>query len=150
MRAASQPARPASTTLPFVSTDNDTIASEVRTLHDDLANWLGAPDTSEALHRFTTQLHPDFSMVTQEGAVAARAQLVEGLNSAGNAAPGLTIDITDIEILHQSPDSATLRFKEIHHGPGGPTARFTTALLLADPQARNGWLWRTVHETAAS
>ncbi|MFI6869710.1 hypothetical protein [Nocardia sp. NPDC050406] len=127
--------------------NHDALVDEIHTLHADLASWLGTPDSADALERFIAQTHPDFSMVNVDGGVVRRESLCEGLRSAGHAAPGLTIDIVDLEVLHTSAESAVARFKEIHHTPHGPTARLTTALLLPAPAARNGLLWRTVHET---
>ncbi|NNH68457.1 hypothetical protein HLB23_00915 [Nocardia uniformis] len=132
-----------------MSIDNDTIVNEIHTLHADLASWLGAPENLDGLERFVTQQHPDFSMVTLDGIVLARGQLTQALRGAGNSTPGLTIEITGIEILHQSTDSAMVRFQESHRSGGGARQRLTTALLLSDPQARNGLRWRTVHETAS-
>ncbi|WP_194815898.1 hypothetical protein [Nocardia sp. XZ_19_385] len=133
-----------------MSIEHDTIVGEVRVLHEDLARWLGAADAPDALAAFTGQLHPDFSMVGLDGAVVPLAPLAAGLRGAGNSTPGLTIDITDIDVLHRSADCAVVRFREVHHRPEGPAARVTTALLLPDPQARNGLRWRTVHETATT
>lgn len=132
-----------------VSIDHGMLVDEIRTLHDDLAHWLGAPDASDALARFEAQLHPEFSMVVLEGAVVAREQLVAGLRAAGHAAPGLTIDILDVDVLLLSADCAVARFREVHHLPDGPAARLTTAVLV--PAAgRNGLRWRSVHETAVA
>ncbi|GAB0106249.1 hypothetical protein JMUB6875_52330 [Nocardia sp. JMUB6875] len=128
--------------------DQDSLVAEIRTLHDDLALWLGTPDARDALARFGDQLHREFSMVVMQGAVVARDQLLAGLNGAGHSMPGLTIDIVDIDVLHRADDCAVARFREIHHRPDGPAARLTTGLLVADAAARNGLRWRSVHETA--
>ncbi|UGT41250.1 DUF4440 domain-containing protein [Nocardia yamanashiensis] len=129
--------------------DHEALVGEIRTLHDDLARWLGTADATDARERFEAQVHREFSMVSLEGAVIGREQLLSGLRGAGHAAPGLTIDIADIAVLHSSTDCAVARFREIHHGPDGPASRLTTAVLLPDPAARNGLRWRSVHETAA-
>ncbi|MFI9508466.1 DUF4440 domain-containing protein [Nocardia sp. NPDC052566] len=133
-----------------MSISHDTIVAEIRTLHTDLARWLGAPDASDALDLFEAQLHPDFSMVVMAGAIASHEQLLDGLRDAGNAMPGLSIDIVDVVVLHESPDCVVARFAEVHHRPDGPATRLTTAVLLPDPRARNGLRWRSVHETAAA
>lgn len=133
-----------------MSISYDAIVAEVRTLHNDLARWLGEPDAPEALDLFVGQLSPDFSMVVMQGVVVSLEQLRDGLTGAGNSTPGLTIDILDIDVLHRSADCAVVRFKEVHRRPDGPAERFTTATLLPDLQARNGLLWRSVHETAAA
>lgn len=134
----------------MVSIEHDSIVGEVRVQHEDLARWLDAPEAADALAAFTGQLHADFSMVALDGAVVSRAPLVTGLAGAGGSAPGLTIDITDIDVLHRSADCAVVRFTEVHHRPEGPAERRTTALLVPDPQARNGLRWRTVHETTVT
>lgn len=132
-----------------VTIDHDALVAEIHALHTDLADWLGTPERADALERFIGQTHPDFSMVTLDGTVVRRAGLLGGLGGAGNSAPGLGIDIVDIEVLHRSSDCAVARFAEIHHGPGGAAKRLTTAVFLPDPQGRNGLLWRSVHETAS-
>ncbi|MEC3953893.1 DUF4440 domain-containing protein [Nocardia sp. CDC153] len=127
--------------------DQELLVDEIKTLHDDLALWLGTSDAHDALERFGAQLSPAFSMVVMQGAVVARAQLLTGLKGAGYSMPGLTIDIVDIEVLHRANDCAVARFREIHHRPNGPAARLTTGLLVVDAAGRNGLRWRCVHET---
>lgn len=129
--------------------DHDTVVEEVHALHADLTRWLGTPAAPEALERFEAQQHRDFSMITLDGVVASRARLVEGLRNAGNAAPGLTIDIVDIEVLHQSTECVAVRFREVHHRTESVAERLTSAVLLRDADARNGLRWRAIHETAA-
>ncbi|WP_040810978.1 hypothetical protein [Nocardia concava] len=127
---------------------DEDVSDEIRVLHADLAEWLGNPDAKEALTRFVEQLDADFSMVTLDGEVVRREQLVAGLSAAQNAAPGLAIEISDIEILHRSDESAAVRFKEIHRSGDGSSDRWTTAILVPDSLGRNGLRWRSVHETA--
>lgn len=124
------------------------VFDEIRVLHADLAEWLGKPEASEALGRFVEQLHTEFSMVTLDGEVVRREQLVTGLSGSGNAAPGVAIEIADIEVLHRSTDSAAVRFKEIHRSGDGTSERWTTAILVLDGSGRHGLRWRSVHETA--
>lgn len=129
--------------------DHDALVAEIRTLHEDLARWLGRPDSADGLERFEAQTHDEFSMVVMQGSVVTREQLLAGLRGAGNSVPGLTIDIVDIEVLHRSAECAVARFREVHHRPEGAAARLTTALLVPDARGRNGLRWRSVHETAA-
>ncbi|SUD48615.1 Uncharacterized protein conserved in bacteria [Nocardia otitidiscaviarum] len=130
------------------SVSDDALVREIRTLHDDLGDWLGTAADEAARERFLTQQHPDFSMVTLDGDVLARATLTDQLRGAGGAVPGLRIEIDDIEILVRTAETAVVRFRERHHRGGTVASRLTTAVLLTDPAARNGLRWRSVHETA--
>ncbi|MFB7724482.1 hypothetical protein [Nocardia sp. NPDC056100] len=127
---------------------DDSVVDEVRVLHADLAEWLGTAGATAALERFVGQLDGEFSMVTLEGQIARYEELSAGLRGAGNAAPGVAIEITDIEVLHRTGDGVVVRFKEIHRSAGAEAARWTTAVLVADAAGRNGLRWRSVHETA--
>lgn len=118
-------------------------------MHADLAEWLGTEGGAEALGRFVGQLDPEFSMVTLEGELVGREQLVAGLDGAGNAAAGLGIEIADIEVLQRSAGGVVVRFREIHRVGDGSSERWTTAVLVVDALGRNGLRWRNVHETAA-
>ncbi|MEU8896334.1 hypothetical protein [Nocardia sp. NPDC048505] len=128
----------------------ETVVGEIHDQHEDLARWLGTADAVGALERFVAQLHPDFSMVTVDGVLVPRSGLLVGLSGAGHSLPGLMIDITDVEVLADTAESVVARFREVHHTPAGPAARWTTALLLPDPAARNALSWRSVHETVAA
>ncbi|WP_067689904.1 hypothetical protein [Nocardia jejuensis] len=134
-----------------MSIDQTALRTEIRIQHADLESWLGTDGAAaDTVERFLAQLHPEFSMVALDGAVVPRPLLAEGLRAAGHASPGLRIDIIDIEILHLSAECAVVRFEEVHQHPEGPSARLTTALLVPAPHARNGLLWRSVHETASA
>ncbi|MRH92067.1 hypothetical protein GFY24_32300 [Nocardia sp. SYP-A9097] len=126
--------------------DHDAVAGEVVVLHEDLAEWLGA-GAAAALEAFIGQLAQGFSMVTMEGVIVEREGLVEGLRGAGNAEPGMSIEIADIEVQYSRADCAVVRFREVHRGG---RSRLTTAVLVADSGGRNGVRWRSVHETASS
>ncbi|MCP9618846.1 DUF4440 domain-containing protein [Nocardia otitidiscaviarum] len=128
---------------------DDALVREIRTLHDDLGDWLGTADEA-ARERFLTQQHPDFSMVTLDGDVLARATLTDQLRGAGGAVPGLRIEIDDVEILVRTAETAVVRFRERHRHGETVASRLTTAVLLTDPAARNGLRWRIVHETACA
>ncbi|BCK55817.1 DUF4440 domain-containing protein [Nocardia wallacei] len=131
-----------------MDTLHETVAREIEALHGDLSRWLGSEAASEVFDRFAAQQHPDLSVVTVSGTVIARAALLEGLAAARNTAPGLVIEVTDIELLVITDDYVLTRFRERHRSGGDADDRITTAMLHRDPHARNGLRWRAVHETA--
>ncbi|MFJ1455478.1 DUF4440 domain-containing protein [Nocardia sp. N2S4-5] len=131
-----------------MDTVHEAVAREVEALHADLSCWLGGEAASEVFDRFAAQQHPDLSVVTVSGTVIARTALLEGLAAARNTAPGLVIEVTDIEPLVTTGDYVLTRFRERHRRAGAADDRVTTAMLQRDPHARNGLRWRAVHETA--
>ncbi len=130
--------------------NRSSILDEVDAMHSDLALWIGSCGRSDALDRFEAQVHSDFSQVSLDGESFSYDKFSRLLKEMENFSPGLSIEICDLTVLHQSTDCAVVRFREIHHSIGTSTARMTTALLLVDPQARNGLRWRAVHETATT
>jgi hypothetical protein len=127
----------------------DRLIREIHDLHDDLGHWLGSEAAQQVFTRIVEQHHPDFSMVTVDGAVVPLAQLTEGLRMARNAAPRLRIQVVEVEVLVAGTEYAAARFRERHSGENLLEERLTTAVLVADADARNGWRWRAVHETRA-
>ncbi|WP_433677692.1 hypothetical protein [Nocardia sp. CA-119907] len=129
-------------------TSNISIIDEINDMHSDLARWIGSPDEFEARNRFVTQLHSEFSQISIDGSTLSHQQLHYLLDEIGYSAPGMTIDIRDVSVLHQSTYCVLVRFREIHHTPDLSSSRLVTALLLTDPLGRNGLKWRFVHEMA--
>jgi hypothetical protein len=123
------------------------LVREIQDLHDDLGQWLGSEAAPEVFTRIVEQHHSDFSMVTVDGGVVPLAQLTERLRVARHAAPRLTIQVVEVDVLVPGAEYAVARFRERHCGEGPVEERLTTAVLVADADARNGWRWRAVHET---
>lgn len=121
------------------------MADVVRTLHEDLATWLGTEAGPEVFERFAAAQHPEFTLVATDGTVDAREALLSGLREARNAVPGLRIDTDEVTELTRAGDTVVVRFRETHRAPAGVTARRVTAVLVAGAQ---GYRWHSVHETA--
>ncbi|MFI5734633.1 hypothetical protein ACIA49_31250 [Kribbella sp. NPDC051587] len=115
----------------------DTLYDAVVRHHDTLAAWLSGQGGPELLDQFRTAHHPDFTLITVDGAKVTLDELIGGLATAHNAVPGLKITIDQFEVLTQSGTTAVCRFLE-QHSIG--TARRTTAVLT-------GSHWLAVHET---
>lgn len=118
--------------------------TEVVALHTDLAEWLGTDAPPEVFDRFAAAQHADFSMVTATGEVVGRIDLLDGVHSARNAQPGLTIDVSDVEAITCSDNTVVVRFLEEHHASRARTCRRVTAILVAEDK---DWRWLSVHET---
>ncbi|MGH8878862.1 MAG: hypothetical protein ACRD0P_16230 [Stackebrandtia sp.] len=123
------------------------VAHAVESLHADLALWLGSEAAPSVHERVMEAQHPDFSMVSADGEVISRSQLAANLRQAGNAVPGLTINVDELSVLAGSGELIVVRFTESHHHDGHTERRRTTAVLTGDPAA-GPLRWLAVHETA--
>ncbi|GAA2803296.1 DUF4440 domain-containing protein [Saccharopolyspora taberi] len=125
----------------------DPIAAEVERLHRLLAEWLGTECAPAVLAALRAAHAEEFSIITVDGAVLPRAALFDALSGARNAAPGLEIDVDEIEVVAAAGDSVVVRFRETHRHGDGTTRRRTTAVLR---RGSGGYLWQHVHETAVA
>ncbi|WP_024806188.1 hypothetical protein [Nocardia sp. BMG51109] len=113
-------------------------------LHSDLAEWLGSAAPPKVFDRFANALADDFSSVVTTGDAVDRDTLLAGLWSAGNAQPGLSIEITDVEEIVRAPRLVVARFVAENHLGDTVTRRRVTAVLRTDGQL---YSWLSVHET---
>ena len=87
-------------------------------------------------------------MVTPDGRLLGRNEIIQGIQaSRGRLAASLTIDIRDIRTLWQEGDAALLAYIEQQYRDGRTTRRRSSALLLREPSAPRGILWRHLQET---
>lgn len=124
------------------------VQAELVAHHELLAGWLGSECEPGVLDDFHAAHTSDFELVGSDGAVVTAGELFDGLSRAGNARPGLRIDIRDVRIVADTAGFVLVRFTENHREGEQRTSRVVTALLRRDPGARNGLRWRHVHETA--
>lgn len=90
---------------------------------------------------------PDFSMVSPGGLQFELRDVEQLFNRNAGIQPGLSIELRDLEALHQWADGAVVRYREIHRAEGkSETVRVSTALLvLIEDRVK----WRHLHETWA-
>ena len=107
----------------------------VRRHHLRLQRWLADGDR-EALDAFVGAHGEDFTLVTRDGALLKREEMVAALQEVGASQPGLEIEITEIS----SPTAGAVRFLERHTSGSKSEVRRVTALVDGDT-------WLSVHET---
>ena len=127
--------------------DDQAIRAEVVRQHRMLADWLGSECDLAVLDALRASHTDDFTMIAPDGVELDRSELVEALALARNAVPGLEIDVTAIEIIAASAETAVVQFRETHRQGEKITPRRTTAVLLRDGEK---FRWRHVHETNIS
>ncbi len=112
----------------------------------------GTLENSDAeFARFTTVLHPDFSMVTPSGETLDRdtvLELVRGAHASADAAAPVRIEIHNLVDRVVSGDGALVTYEEWQFVDDLlQNRRTSTAFFFAAPAAPAGVVWRHLHET---
>ncbi|TDC55110.1 DUF4440 domain-containing protein [Actinomadura sp. KC345] len=114
---------------------------EVIEHHRFIESWLSGRATD--LGGFFDMHTPDFTWYDPDGAVLTLADLRGAMEEAHGTVPGLRIRILEPRVLLDR-DGLTVATYEEHHPD---TTRRAVAMMVPAPEARNGLLWRSLHET---
>lgn len=115
--------------------------AEVIDHHRTIEAWLSGR-TSD-LGGFFDMHTPDFTWYDPDGAMLTLTDLRDAMRKAHGTAPGLRIHIREPQGLLETDDLTVVTYEE-HHPD---TARRAVAIMVPAPTARNGLLWRTLHES---
>ena len=123
--------------------------AQVVDLHRTIEAWLTgrAARTPANFAAFVDAHAPGFTMVTPDGALLGRDELVPGFEAAHGSAPGLTIRIADVAVVRADAGCVVVTYEEWQDGPAGPSGRRSTVLLDRDAGAPHGLRSRHLHET---
>ena len=123
--------------------------TEVIELHRFLERWLngGIEPTAANFERFSGSQAEGFTIVTLDGEVLEREQLLAALYSAHATRPGLVVEVDALRLHHRSADMLVVTFEERHRQGDETKKRRTTALLREKQSGLNGLEWVHVHET---
>jgi hypothetical protein len=124
-------------------------AAQVNELHRVIEDWLTgrSPRNPASFAAFVDAHAPGFTMVTPEGALLRRDELMPGFEGAYGSAPGLVIRIDDVVVVHAAAGSVVATYEEWQDGPAGRSGRRSTVLLERDTAAPHGLRSRHLHET---
>jgi hypothetical protein len=136
--------------------DNDLIASsraEVVGLHEFFVDWFNdeLADTDTMFARFSSALHPDFSMVVPSGEILDRDRvvgLVRAAHASADSAAPIRIEIRNVVGRLVGDDVVLVTYEEWQFaGEQLLNGRTSTACFVPAPAAPNGVVWRHLHET---
>lgn len=124
-------------------------ASEIVEIHDFFARWFsGRAGAATEFERCEQAFEAEFGMVTPDGRLLGRTEIVERLRTArGSVGAGFQITIEAITPLWQSAGAILVGYVEAQLLDGRPTRRRSSALFQRRASAPNGAAWRHLHET---
>jgi hypothetical protein len=108
--------------------------------HRFIESWLRGEAEPSAVTSFLDRHAPDFSWYDPDGALKTLPDLAALMDQAHGAAPGLVLEIREPRVLL---DEAR---EEHQRAPGSSNARRAVAVFASAPGARNGLVWRALHE----
>ena len=126
--------------------------SEVVELHRFFEDWFMGrlEDSEEAFSRFADVMADGLTMISPEGAVTGRADLLEALRNAHGACVGggsISIRVANIQQHQRSDGLCLVTYEEWQNKGSGDQGRISSALFRTRPGAPNGVEWLHVHET---
>lgn len=122
-------------------------AEHVGDLHRVIADWLTGRAAPDEFAAFADAHASEFTMVTPEGSLIHRDDLLPGFKNAHGSAPELSIEIVDVHLVHADANSAVATYEEWQDGPAGRTGRRSTVVFERDAAAPHGLRSRHLHET---
>lgn len=123
----------------------EAFTAEVVRLHDFFVEWFEG-STSDGFAAFDDAMGSDFYLVTPDGTLRSRMDIVEAVRSAGGSGP-VAIWIEAPAVHSVSGDVIVGTYEEHQRREDMQSSRRSTAVLRRDRAAPAGWTWLTVHET---
>lgn len=124
---------------------------EIRSLHDFFVGWYTGRLDEDGFNRFEDALSSDFEMVTPDGEVMTRDDIVGYVRAERDTHEKFDIEIRDVETVDAHKGRALLRYEE-WQTPGDENetqkdGRLSTALFGTSDSAPEGVEWLYLHET---
>ena len=128
----------------------DACEREIRSLHDFFVGWYTGRLDEDAFDRFEDALASPFEMVTPDGEVLTRDDIVGYVRAERGTHEDFEIEIRNVETLDAYAGRALVRYEE-WQTPGGnqkeTEGRISTALFGVSKSAHEGVEWLHLHET---
>ncbi|MFC5748198.1 DUF4440 domain-containing protein [Actinomadura rugatobispora] len=122
---------------------------EVVLHHRFIESWLRGEAEPSAVASFLGRHAPDFTWYDPDGAVKTLPDLAAMMEAAHGASPGLVLEIREPRVLLDETRGGGMvvaAYEEHQRTPVSSDARRAVAVFAPAPGARNGLLWRALHE----
>jgi hypothetical protein len=128
------------------------LSDEVVELHQFFQDWFNATlaPSEEEFRRFSSVMGEDFVIISPNGELAEREELVERLRAAHGIWSEMTLPgriwIENLQVRHQVGDQILVLYEEWQEIEGEARGRLSTALFRRSENTPNGVEWVHVHE----
>ena len=120
---------------------------EIVELHQFFESYFLGTIGADEVGRLERALAPDFTIIGPGGAESTRAQTLAAVLGGHAHTSSLAISIVDARLLLDQANVVVARYVEHHELDAGTNRRLSTVAFSRSPEAPNGLLWHTVHET---
>ena len=122
--------------------------NEIRELHSFFRSWYrGTVDNSDrSFSRVEEVLAPEFTLITSDGYVVARDQLLGLLRSEYATKPDIEMWVENIQLRLASGDIILVNYEEHGKAMNRKQSTLITAVLRKNPKQQNGLEWIHIHE----
>ena len=121
---------------------------EIRELHSFFEAWYRGTidDSARSFGRVKDVLAPEFTLITSDGHIIARDQLLALLRAEYSTKPDIEIWVENFQLRLTAGDIVLVNYEE--HGTTTNMKRSTliTAVLRKNPEQQNGLEWIHLHE----
>lgn len=129
-----------------------TYRHEIESLHDFFVEWYTGQVDEDAFSRLEDALGPSFEIVSPDGAVSGRTDIVRAIRDSYDRHDigEFDIEIRNVGLLAEYDDSALVRYEEWQETSDGTSGRLSTVVF--EPTSERGpggesLVWRHVQET---
>ncbi len=121
---------------------------EIVALHEFFQQWYRGELKPSDFARFEQALAPDFQIITPNGKLLSRADIVAAVRQQRGSDPAATLEIRNVELVAADTDIAVFRYEE-WQGSAEISARgrLSTVVFRRRDDAGHGLIWRQVQET---
>jgi hypothetical protein len=121
---------------------------EIRELHSFFKAWYQGvvEDSDEAFGRIEAVLAPEFTLITSDGHVIARDQLLAILRAEHSTKPDIEIWVENFQLRFAEGDIVLATYEEHGTTKNGKRSTLITAVLRKNPEQQNGMEWIHIHE----
>lgn|GEM_PF-456638 len=121
---------------------------EIVALHEFFQQWYRGELEPTDFARFERALEADFQIITPEGMLLPRADIIQAVRQQAGSDPSAVLEIRNVELVAVDTDIAVFRYEEWQSSAGvAPRGRLSSVVFRRRDDADNGLGWRQVQET---